>query len=409
MAEGGNWEFNCPQFFDFCNGVEDNTQNQLLLGENSPEFEIKKMKSKSVTSMKSRLATHWNYKLSTPNNASPYINAVSRSNTTDSEKLEKMKRLSKSLGSVNICGINEKTSYHPVFRKRSASESDLRPRKKFPVTPMCLKRTLCKAKLKKIKTTEELELEKIAELQKLTLKHLRINQNNLKKMNLKQKSSFVPKAFPKIEVKEKSAAVKNFQKDVDVAMKKIHHTRNDKSKGKNFVNGPQYGHSEKLKTVSDFPSDVYSVPSLSSLLCEVEEFAIDEKDGSRIELPKKYTAHSGLLFHLNKQRTVLKPFNFHNKTKDSDVFSKSGINVSKMKENQLIAKANYFQSLLAPHIMEIKLKKTFRLKLLIATLITAERLLNFKHSFKYDQYKPEMESLLAFLILLVLIFFFGSV
>ncbi|GIX86062.1 uncharacterized protein CDAR_285641 [Caerostris darwini] len=339
MAESGNWEFNCPQFFDFCNGVEDSTQNQFLRGENSPEFEIKKMKAKSVTSMKSRLAAHWNYKLSTPNNASPFINAVSRTNTTDSEKLVKMKRLSKSLGSINISGINEKTSYHPVFRKRSASESDLKPRKKFPVTPMCLKRTLCKAKLKKIKTTEELELEKIAELQRLTLKHLRINQNNLKKMNLKQKSSFVPKALPKIEVKEKSAAVKNFQRDVDVAMKKIHHTKNDKSKGKK---GPQYGYSEKLKTVSDFSHDVYSVPSLSSLLCEVEEFAIDEKDGSRIELPKKYTAHSGLLFHLNKQRTVLKPFNFHNKTKDSDVFSKSGVNVCKMKENQSIAKAKLF-------------------------------------------------------------------
>ncbi|GFR14751.1 uncharacterized protein TNCT_586221 [Trichonephila clavata] len=187
-----NCEYECPQFYDFCSGVEGGTQ-EICFGGNSPALRKQRFAFKSTGHFQQRNRyMKWNDKFSTPRVKSPFVNVCPRPNTTDSEKLnERVKRLSKSEGSVNGVRVNfnSKVSLYPALRKRSNSDSDLKKeRRKVAVTPMCLKRTIHKAKSKKIKTSEELELEKIAELQSLTLKHLRYNEIALRKLKLKQPS-----------------------------------------------------------------------------------------------------------------------------------------------------------------------------------------------------------------------------
>ncbi|CAL1283883.1 unnamed protein product [Larinioides sclopetarius] len=142
---------------------------------------------------------------------------------------------------------------------------------------MCFKRTLKKDKAKKLKSTEELELEKIAELQNLTLKHLRLNEMNMKKLKLKPKPPTVPKLAPfKSEKTEKSVPEKKFQDDLKEVIKKL-------NRNKRFLNSNQMKRSERLGAVSSF-SDIEAVgsslslqPSIPGLLSEVQ-MDIDEKD-----------------------------------------------------------------------------------------------------------------------------------
>ncbi|GBN58686.1 hypothetical protein AVEN_5625-1 [Araneus ventricosus] len=349
MAEAKKWEFDCPQFYDFCNGVEDNTVNIHCLGADSPDLESKfNLKSKNL--LKNRF-TAWN-KLSTPVNKSPFINVNRQTNTTDSEKLnERKKRFSKSEGSVNVVGacgnVLKKDSYCPGFtRKRSISDGNIRPKKKYPITPkkapatpMCLKRTLKKDRVKKLKSTEELELEKIAQLQSLTLKHLRLNEMNMKKLKLKPKPTTVPKLAPfKSEKTEKSAPVKKFQKDLEEVIKRL-------NRNTGFLDSNQTKRSERLGAVSSV-SDVDPVgssrtlqPSVSGLLSEVQ-MVVDDKDIINELSFKKYPAHSGLFFHQNNSKTAaLKPFNFHDRP---EVLSKSTVKVNK--ENMQLTKAQFSHS-----------------------------------------------------------------
>lgn len=81
--------------------------------------------------------------------------------------------------------------FHPLLEKNklcpSVLASELTERKRlYPVTPMCLKRTNILRSMKRIKTTEEIELEKIAELQKQLSIQLKINQAFLRKLGLKE-------------------------------------------------------------------------------------------------------------------------------------------------------------------------------------------------------------------------------
>ncbi|KAF8792753.1 hypothetical protein HNY73_004314 [Argiope bruennichi] len=306
MAENKNWEFDCPQFFDFCNGVEENTVNIQSLGGDSPALEDKfNFRSKNI--MKNRSAA-WNNKLSTP---VTFVNINHRqTNITDSEKLhETKKRLSKSEGSVNILGVCNKvfkkdgSCYPSIIHKRSLSDGNLRPKKKFPATPkkipatpMCLKRTMMKDKAKKIKTTEELELEKIAELQSLTLKHLRLNEMNMKKLKLKPKPPTVPKIAALkgeggttkgkvLHTEEKRISegilimyiVTLLLSDLEEVIERLNSNRNAR-----FAVPNPAKRAERLGAVSsisdvEFISSTHTLqPSVSGLLNEVQ-MAVDEK------------------------------------------------------------------------------------------------------------------------------------
>ncbi|GFS47657.1 uncharacterized protein NPIL_482221 [Nephila pilipes] len=354
-----NWEFECPQFYDFCNGVESNTQ-QFCFGGNSPALGNKRFPFKSTGhfQMKNKYMA-WNNKLSTPRDKSPFVNVCPRPNTTDSEKLnEKIKRLSKSEGSFNYARINFNTlskqeSYNPILQRRSVSDSDLKKdKRKIAVTPMCLKRTIRKTKSKKIKTSEELELEKIAKLQSLTLKHLRYNEIAMKKLKLKQKPISVPKIPMKTEAKENLA--KNFQIDSETILEKINRTRDMRLKIKETSVNENRFKRERLKAVSGL-SDV-AIPSkllqsFASIHLDEIKTAEDETDIAQLQLPlKKYPAHSGLVFSMNNpKKAALRPFNFHEKTKDtgSEKFSKSILNESKINEKPSVNKAKNSHSLYA--------------------------------------------------------------
>ncbi|XP_055939542.1 uncharacterized protein LOC129969142 isoform X2 [Argiope bruennichi] len=370
MAENKNWEFDCPQFFDFCNGVEENTVNIQSLGGDSPALEDKfNFRSKNI--MKNRSAA-WNNKLSTP---VTFVNINHRqTNITDSEKLhETKKRLSKSEGSVNILGVCNKvfkkdgSCYPSIIHKRSLSDGNLRPKKKFPATPkkipatpMCLKRTMMKDKAKKIKTTEELELEKIAELQSLTLKHLRLNEMNMKKLKLKPKPPTVPKiAALKGEKKEKSAPMKKFQKDLEEVIERLNSNTNAR-----FAVPNPAKRAERLGAVSSI-SDVELIssthtlqPSVSGLLNEVQ-MAVDEKKIMNELSFMKDPGHSGLLFHKkNSKKAALKPFNFHDRVNDSglEILSKSSIN----KENVQVQFSHSFHT---SHLRNRNNKENFCMKM----------------------------------------------
>lgn len=75
------------------------------------------------------------------------VKAVPSTNATDLSKLNAQKglskRLSRSDGAIHLVprqAAKKKLEYFPICRKRSLSESDLRPRKKkLATTPMCLK------------------------------------------------------------------------------------------------------------------------------------------------------------------------------------------------------------------------------------------------------------------------------
>ncbi|XP_054715044.1 uncharacterized protein LOC129224586 [Uloborus diversus] len=75
----------------------------------------------------------------------------------------------------------------PNQHKRSLSADDVRIRRKgltYPTTPLCLKRP---KRAKEIKSTEQLELEKIAQLQKELSDHLRYNAMSMRRSGLRKR------------------------------------------------------------------------------------------------------------------------------------------------------------------------------------------------------------------------------
>lgn len=206
-----SWEFDCPQFVDFENGAS-SPKDDVFFGGTSPGLRSTepKLVNSPIKFARPRpvplLTVHTEKK-----SCGRYVHSA---NTTDSEKVvqnQLSKRLSKSDGSIHVTmksikiPANEQSGYFAQL-KRTLSESGFRLKAKTgPTTPLCLKRTLCKTKNKKIKTTEELELEKIAQLQMQTKLHLRANE--LTMMRRRQKPCAMQREVTKTDLKCKDVQV----------------------------------------------------------------------------------------------------------------------------------------------------------------------------------------------------------
>ncbi|XP_015912300.1 uncharacterized protein [Parasteatoda tepidariorum] len=191
-----NWDFDCPQFVDFAAAL------------NSPSDEIFHDVASDVQEAANFESNNLGPKVATPKikpndplKNFPFINF-----STDDEKLATLSklpaRLSKSDGHLNqikesIKSPDDKENPRTDKNKRRTSfpMNYIRKRRVCPKTPNCLKRTL-NTKSKGAKTSEELELQKIAELQNMLHKHLRLNKINLKRLK-NNKAPFTMDKLPK--------------------------------------------------------------------------------------------------------------------------------------------------------------------------------------------------------------------
>ncbi|KFM74376.1 hypothetical protein X975_16391, partial [Stegodyphus mimosarum] len=193
------------------------------------------------------------------------------------------------------------------------------------MTPMCLKRTICKSKAKKTKTTEELELEKIAQLQKELAYHLKYNENSLRRLKLKVGVAPMQRNIPK---KEAPSRIKTLKEDSENGGTKAVGVVPPKNISAVIRNMRFKVQNDKTLLVKS--ADVQNM--LETNKCLVNSSKKDVMKTQSLHLPgtckpkdtpskmpstKQYDAHCGIPFYHNrKKNTVVKPFSFDARVKE---------------------------------------------------------------------------------------------
>ncbi|XP_035210922.1 uncharacterized protein LOC118185205 isoform X2 [Stegodyphus dumicola] len=246
-----------------------------------------------------------------------------------------LNRLSKSDSSINRnCNQVKPPAARSVqdistntCRKRSISgvDSKWKNKKTFPMTPMCLKRTICKSKAKRTKTTEELELEKIAQLQKELADHLKYNENSLRRLKLKVGVAPIQRNIPKKA--EVSSRIKTLKEDTENGGNKavgVAPSKNISAVIKNMRLRAQN------KTLLVKSTDVQNMLETNKCLSNSSKKDIMKTQSlhlpctckrkdllSKMPLSKQYDAHCGITFYHNRKKTtVVKPFSFDARVKE---------------------------------------------------------------------------------------------
>lgn len=333
------WDFECPQFVDFQAGLESSGRDDIFFeftNHESPD-EGNFCKTPGVSNPKENLKEEVEDKLldkmsvalsileNTPKVRSTVKgkNLVGKFHKNFCSEITKSTfkcktgppapraglRRSRSIGHLNkiVTGNQCKGKL-----RRSSSLNDIATlKRRYPVTPMCLKRTIVKAKAKVIKTSEEMELEEIAKLQKILKDHLRYNEMHLKRLGLKPRSCVMSKTQAKPENLKEGKNVASLMKKSTLPEKEIRRNihalphaavKNEAKKLESIINNRSVS-CKKIVKEADFKKS-----NNSAAIAEPEKSSIQ-----RIKKPavNKILDHSGLLFLPSVKSTAsVKPFRF---------------------------------------------------------------------------------------------------